>query len=286
MTEAARSASSGEDQIVTMITNLHPHRSRRLFTEFLPHGYVATALSKPTGIDAPGVLRAKILLGSLITFQDDLADHPKYYDMLALDYLYGQSPTLPLDPRSRLNVLTSEAITRELWSSMRGLRHFTFYEALMRFDLDQIAGANRFSGLQRQYSGLSNLTESKHFGPFNMGMVAAGTIDLMSLGPQQTPDFAMIREATYLGQRAGRISNVAETLQREASEGDLSNEALIATSRGHDQREYLAALAAERKKLIADIRRLGHEARAIDLDQYATGIETLHGLHLAYERDL
>ena len=130
----------------------------------------------------------------------------------------------------------------------------------------------------RIYIGLGNLPESIHFGAYNMGMVAAATIDLMVVGPLANDDLAAVRSAAQLGQRAGRISNVLATYERELAEGDLTNEMMIAERMGFGQQQYRERLEVEHNDIISRIRLLA-DRTSIDLEKYATGISDLHQLH-------
>ncbi len=268
--------------LVREIIACHPHRSLRLFSEFLPRGYRLTALRDVAGTPGEQLLRAKVLLGALITFQDDLADHPGHFDPEALDFIYGLTPTPPRGGASRERVRVAGAIAAAFWAALAALPHYERYARLLRFDFDQFCSANRYGVLLRLHDGLGNVAESRHFGPFNMGMVAAGTIDLMALGPLAPADLSAVREAVFLGQRAARISNVVTTLGRERAEGDLTNEALIAAARG-DGGAYLDDLGRERAALVAAIQRLADRCAAVDLRRYGRAIEALHGLHLEFE---
>jgi hypothetical protein len=279
------SAGAGDSELLVTLRRLQPHRSPRLFRDFLPRGYALTALG-PSGAAGEAVLRAKVLLGSLITFHDDLADHPQCYDAEALAFLYGQTRQLPRAPLSRRRIAAAQRLERAMEAALADLEFYEDYAELLRFDLDQIFAANRYSALQRRYDGLGNLAEVRHFGPFNMGMIAAGTIDLMQLGTLRARDLAAVREATYLGQRAGRISNVVTTLERERREGDLTNEVFVAVAGGYDGGGYLTVLTAERRQLVAQIAALAPRTAAVDLKRYAAGVEALHHLHVAFGTEI
>lgn len=269
--------------VVARIIEQHPHRSERLFTEFLPRGYRLTALRRHHGELDELLLTAKVLLGSLITFHDDLADHPTHFDPTTLDYLYGVSTTRPTSDLGIQRLTIAQSLGDEFGDAVRQLPHHRLYARLLCFDLDQFYSANRYSALLRVLPGLANVTESRHFGAFNMGMIAAATLDLMAIGPIAPQELAAIRETVFLGQRAARISNVITTLAREQDEGDLSNEALIGAASGCDVATYVEDLESEHAQHVLTIQRMAVRCRAVDLGRYGRAIQALHDLHREFD---
>jgi hypothetical protein len=270
--------STGSTTFAAAITAFHPHRNLRLFNEFLPKGYSMISMIVGESQSAHDALQAKIMLGSLITFEDDLADHPNFFDFHALKAIYDgdNSNVASLSESVRL----ARKMRTALWSSLHLLPNFDHFEELMRFDLQQFTSANQYSALTRVYRGMENITESKHFSSFNMGVVLAATIDLMAMPLITGTDLAAVREAAYLAQRAGRISNIITTLDREKREGDFTNEVIVAQADVADEHTYLRQIECERQAMIAKIRTIAHRTDKVDLDDYADGIERLHKLHL------
>jgi hypothetical protein len=110
-----------------------------------------------------------------------------------------------------------------------------------------------------------------------MGIVAAGTIDLMASPGMDIEELGICREAFLLGQRLGRTSNIIFTLQREVLEGDSTNEILIAANtRKADQNNYQGQLLREFTIHLEEIRR--QQFRSFSSEQYAEGFVTLHQL--------
>ena len=78
-----------------------------------------------------------------------------------------------------------------------------------------------------RYPFIRNLSESRSLGPYNMGMVAAGMIDVIGSHKFPLCELGSLREGLVMGQRLGRIANLLSTFHREISEDDKTNEILL-----------------------------------------------------------
>jgi hypothetical protein len=267
------------------IIRMHPHRSSRLFEKFLPTGYALTSLVSSNSAYYEAALSAKLSLASVITFEDDLADHPKFFNPTALSKIYAQPDVqikLDLNAQARLALDLREGF----WEAVSKLPAYRQYHDLIRFDLDQFTMSNRYSSLLRSFPGLANLAEARHFGPFNMGMVIAATIDLACLDPLPFEEFRAVRQASLLGQRVGRISNILATYDREKAEGDLSNELHIAEQSDDFAVNYSQNLNDEKDRLIDEIVSLRRKCVVVDLGSYASGLIGLHRLHFEMKKHI
>jgi hypothetical protein len=236
------------------------NRDRRLFTEFLVHGHQQTTLSSVPQSLREEVVFAKVCLGMLITLYDDLADNPVFYNPGLLKLIYrlnlGEVPLPPADlslHEKRIYQLARELFL-QLETSLRCFIHYVPLKDILVFDIKQIFLANQYAELTTAHPFMRNLTESKAQGPYNMGMVAAGMIDLMASPGFEMENLGATREMLVQGQRLGRIGNLLFTFEREKKEGDVTNEILLHGDGGKSLRR-----------------------------EYALGIQNLYQLHEAME---
>lgn len=259
-------------------------RSEVLFRHFLPTGYKQTTLNSVAKDLFSDVIHAKIHLGMIITLFDDFADHPKYRNSKLLSYLYQLNigSDRPAPSALKDDELKSYELARFLFLSLTEvLKTFPHYNTLLpalRFDIEQFYSCNRHSELMGLIPSIRNLTESRVLGPHNMGIVAAGTIDLMASPDMDLTELGSLREIFHLGQRLGRTSNLIFTLQRELREGDSTNEILISMqTRKSDQTKYQSQLLNEFTLHLQEIRSL--QTVSLNSDHYAEGFVKLHELH-------
>lgn len=261
-------------------------RDRRLFTEFLANGYRMTTLSTVSSKDLDDVIFAKICLGMIITLYDDLADNPQYYNPKLLKYLYqlnvGENyahyPVLVPDD------LAIYDLAYHLFANLEGtISNFSNYSSMVEilaFDIQQVFLANQYSELITANPTMRNMTESKQLGPYNMGMVAAGVIDLMASPFFDKEEMGQIREFLIKGQRLGRIGNLVSTFTREVNEGDVTNEMLLDPA---GPANYKNVLMKEFYAGLLDIKKLENEVKSIDLNSYVEGLLKLYHLHIDLE---
>lgn len=251
-----------------------------LFTKFLPEGYRQTSLSSVDQDLRQLVVLAKVHLGMIITLYDDLADHPRYRNPSLLRELYQLN--LGLDRRASALLTKSERqifelarfLFHDLAKVLADFPHARLLARVLQFDVEQFYIANRYSELITENPHARNLRELHALGPYNMGIVAAGTLDLMA-SPNFSPStLGQAREVFLLGQRLGRISNLIFTFSRELDEGDCTNEIAIASG---DSQSYCAQLMAEFQERAARI--CAFKMATFDVNAYANGFRRLYDLH-------
>jgi hypothetical protein len=123
----------------------------------------------------------------IITLYDDLADHPLYQNPLLLSKLY--SLNIGIDYQNEINLTSHDKnifelarfLFSELTKTLKIFTHFEAFKFILQFDIEQFYACNRYSSLIGIYPELQNLTESRILGPHNMGIIAAGMIDLMAV---------------------------------------------------------------------------------------------------------
>lgn len=269
-------------QKLDSMQRISPHRNSRLFSEFLPEGYRLTTIDSVT--DKDEVIRLKILLGTLITLFDDFADVPERFNPRLLEWLY-QIPFKPvkvhpsfLSYEERESIQLCEDLCRELFEGMEELLNYRTLIKIFEFDLKQFFLANQYCELVTSLPDLSNRSENRLYLHHNMGIVMAGMIDLMSLEEFHTSDLGKARSLFLLGQRAGRISNVLTTLDREKNDGDLTNEILsdrlmMSQQLPIEHLELEISQTLEAMKTFINI-------QSFSATKYREGIKNLHHLHL------
>lgn len=279
-----KSASLNEEieELVIRYETVSQVRDRRLFTDFLVNGYRMTTLNSVSSKDLDKVIFAKVCLGMIITLYDDLADNPQYYNPKLLKFLYllniGEVQEAPAMNSSDLAIYElAQYLFLNLEASIKKFSNYTSYADILNFDIQHVFLANRYSELITGNPTLRNMTESKILGPYNMGMVAAGMIDLMASPTFDELELGDIREALIRGQRLGRIGNLVSTYQREISEGDITNEILIDPT-GPDS--YKTALLKEFHEGLLEIKGLQKKVTSIDLNSYIDGLQALYHLHI------
>lgn len=274
------------EKLVLKYETVSQIRDRRLFTNFLVNGYKMTTLSSVSSKKLDDVVFAKVCLGMIITLYDDLADNPQYYNPKLLRSLYllnvGEStshkPTLTQDDLAIYGL--AQYLFLNLETSIKSFAHYSTLVEVLAFDIQHVFLANRYSELITANPSMRNMMESKTLGPYNMGMVAAGIIDLMASPFFDGSEMGQIREFLIKGQRLGRIGNLVSTYQREVKEGDITNEILI-DSNGPDN--YKNVLMKEFYEGLLEIKKLEGDVASIDLNSYVEGLLKLYHLHIDLE---
>jgi len=249
-------------------------RSQRLFCEFLPKGYALTTIDTVESRDA--VVELKIILGTLITLYDDYADRPDRLNPRLLQLLYRvpfervnyNEAYLTSDEKMALDL--GKSLFNKLLSGMERLRNYHLLFELFCFDLKQFFLANHYSELLTQNKYLPNERENRLYLHHNMGIVMAGMIDLMNVSKFCVTDLGHARSLFLMGQRAGRISNVLTTLERELAEDDRTNELLV-SGNPSDLEMELDSLFQEMSNL--------KNIKSFSASEYSKGIKSLHDLH-------
>jgi len=271
-------------------------RSERLFLEFLPTGYHKTTLSSVNKEYLSKTVYAKVHLGMLITLYDDFADNPNYSNPELLEVLYK----IPFEKQNRdcgvfykheeSAIILAGYLVSSLYDILKSLPNYDTFIKIFKFDLMQFFQANRYSQLLTEYPYLMNGYENKHIIHHNMGMIAAGMIDLMASGLVDIKEMGAIRGVLNYGQRIGRICNVLNTVDREIEEGDVTNELInMASYKDYKKNEFSlrnidltipkALLSNERDKLYSELEKTIPTISTFDVSKYIDGLHHLQTLH-------
>lgn len=262
-------------------------RDRRLFEIFIFEGFqfVTLDIVEPEFYD--DALLAKLCLATFIVLCDDLADNPKCRDTKLLAALYELNvdkpkvaPPMFTDEGQHERYRLGSQLVQKLLASTRRLPRGELLLPVLAFDVQQFYQANRYAELLSSVPGMASLDEVRSLGPHNMGMVAAGTIDLMAARWPDLSQLGPCREVFLLGQRAGRICNVLATYEREIAEGDVTNEIVIG-ARGVSASEYRRRLMDEFERLLQEIVTNERKVTAFDVQEYARGLHRLYELHIS-----
>lgn len=277
------SFSEALDKLVRTYMASSSIRPEILFRHFLPTGYRATTLSSVANEFHDWVLLAKVHLGMIVTLYDDFADNPERRNSRLLQELYklnvdqDRSAPVHLSEEEQAVFELGRYLFSELTLLLKDLPHFDLLVGALRFDIEQFYSCNKYSELMSSLPVICNLEESRVLGAHNMGIVAAGTIDLMASPHLHASEIGKVREVLHLGQRMGRISNLVFTFNREISEGDATNEISISDN----PESYRKSLLNEFTMKAAEIR--SRVLKTFSTEKYADGLEELHGLHAALE---
>lgn len=279
-----------QNRFERLIENYQQHsnlRDQRLFSIFLMRGYDMTTLSSVAPEYREEALFAKMQLGMLITLMDDFADNPKFRDEKKLKQIYEliDNKNFTQNFKERGTKL-AQFLSQGLFLSIRSLPNGHLLEKVFEFDLRQIVLANQYSEVITDFPGVANLIESVQYGPYNMGIVAAGMIDLIASKKFNKHSLGPSREIFLIGQRMGRIANVLTTFDREISEGDLTNEISIYLRNKIGGRkslkQYKLSLQIEFEDLTKKIKSYDQLVE-FDVHQYAKGLENFLALHRRLE---
>ena len=273
------------ENLATQYESLIPHRDRRLFTVFLLKGYRQTTLSSVRPSLLGDVVYAKVCLGMLITLFDDLADNPALANPDLLKHLYQlnidknvEAPLLNKHDTAIYDLAVH--LLNELNESIKSFPHYQKLKNILAFDLQQFYLANQYAEIVTQNSQVRNLLETKVHGAYNMGIVAAGTIDLMASDDFDFNDLGHARESFIIGQRVGRIGNIIHTFTREQNENDITNEMLL-DPKGVEN--YRAQLLQELENGFLHLSEKSKQLQSLQLDSYTQGLRQLYQLHMSME---
>ncbi|MCA9509042.1 MAG: hypothetical protein KC505_11525 [Myxococcales bacterium] len=276
------------DMLIDHYVSVIDNRPKALFSRFLVKGYTYTTLDTVNESYFKSALKAKILLGMLITLLDDMADNPHYFNPSLLKILYKVGGPCQCgyqevqSEKEKQIIELTQLLIKNIQNILHGLPNWQACQEIFLFDVWQIYLANRYSELMTAFPSIRNMTEAKIYGPFNMGMVAAGMIDLMALNKFNEKELGVCREIFLIGQRLGRIGNLIATFEREKKECDGTNEmALYLEKFPHTQHKYLSTLKKEHHKGIKKIKKKKALLRSFNTKRYSRGLEKLFKLHLS-----
>lgn len=273
------------ENLATTYGAIIPHRDRRLFTVFLLKGYHQTTLNSVQSDLLGAVVYAKVCLGMFITLYDDLADNPALLNPELLKKLYRLNfeQSLPYPELTAKDAAIYDLallLLNEIESTIKTFPNYQQLKQILAFDLSQFYLANQYSELVTIHPEMRNLKETTVHGAYNMGIVAAGIIDLMASPGFNFKELGLLRESFILGQRIGRIGNIIHTFQREQNEKDLTSEMLLATE---GVEFYKKTLIQELETGLMDLRKKSDSLSSISLNSYIEGLRQLYTLHLNME---
>lgn len=264
-------------ELAERVASITPTRKVGLFSEFLPRGYRMTTLSGVDGRHLEDLILAKVRIGTLITIYDDLADNPACRNGELLQRLYR----IPFENSRNESPCRTESAVRSLFDEVLvTLRQFPNHELLasvFAFDLAQVYNANRYSELLTDLSPLASTVENRAYSPHNMGIVLAGTMDLMASPGLIREELGSIRTLLHQSQVLARLMNVMCTEDRERAEEDVTGE-LYARHLDGDESPRMA-LAQEIQDLYSTLEKRAAGIRSLDGMAYVSGLRKLHGLH-------
>lgn len=281
---------------------LHKHRKEALFTQFLPQGYSLVTLDCVPENSRDEVIFVKSLLGMHITLYDDLADNPELTNLALLTELYKIPFETQLlrssnnsDYEQRL-VNFARHITQEMTAILETLPHYEALKDVFEFDFKQFYNANQYYSLAFKNTYLLNSWEIKFIGPFNMGMIIAGTIDIMASPTFAMTDLGATRILLSLAQRFGHICNTITTLEREIHEHTYTNEAVIISREqgvlseqdlNDEKYQFIVdtisparnQLITEQQKILSDLSRCAQSIKSWNAHRYVINLTRLQTLH-------
>jgi hypothetical protein len=277
-------------ELISTYREVSSIRNVELFSKFLFDGYKMTTLNCVDSVHFNNVIFAKMHLGMLITLYDDLADNPKFQDNELLKILY-MLPFAKEDFKNDLSIdqlriyNLSKILISGLEKSIKTLPNYKRLNEFFLFDLEQVFSANKYSSLIANMPQGASSYESIRYGSFNMGIVAAGMIDLMGSSTIVLSELGTSRSAFHHAQRMGRISNLLATLDRELEEDDVTNELFIQMYLSYDSCRFDRKSSEE--KVMKEFNSLSinlvkHKSAItfFSVEEYNEGIKSLHDFHL------
>ena len=152
--------------------------------------------------------------------------------------------------------------------------------SIFNFDLNMIYLSNNFFELVSDKKNIRNIYEIKLYGHYNMGILAAGMIDLMGIKNINYEELGKCREVFIIAQRISKIANIIATFPREQNEGDITNEIMF-LSNINKINLYVNKLEKEFLNGIKKIKKSKNKIKNFNVLQYANGIEELFNLHMS-----
>ena len=277
-------------------------RHTALFTDFLPRGYLQTTLSSTPQAFVEELIIAKVHLGILITLCDDFADNPKFFNLplvKALSYVpfFENLIDYHVFNQQEISCINlAKKLAHQFLERIKKLPHYHQLKNLLVFDLQQFYNCNYYCALLTNYPELSNLTEFRSYAPYNMGIIIIGMCDLMASPAFDLKELSTAREFFYLAQRFGNICNALNTLEREITENDMTNEIVLMglkekiIDRTHltnsDPKEIITKLKPcstnliqERNRLLTSLHVIAPTLTSFSAPSYIQGLQQLQTLH-------
>lgn len=255
------------------------------------------------------VVATKTIVTMLVSLYDDLLEKRgdrATFERAALvpfhDHVPVEAPGV-----DREYVETIEQVWATVDARIRNAPNHDQHRRLFEYDFKQILNAIEYTALLNDTPELANLKELHVHESYNMSMFVYADIDLMySTGFDRT-DLGSVRNAVWHGQQMARIGNWLTTWERELREADYSSGVVVrAVENGAVRPDTLRSAGddpggASPSDVAAQIRETGSEqyllerwlrergrlrefderVDSVDIDQYASGLETVLKYHLA-----
>jgi hypothetical protein len=278
------------------------NRNSQLFTRFLPCGYEFVTLSSVDDNHKQELIIAKCHVGIFITLLDDYADNPSMAnpellkELHKIPYYTDSLDTSNLTEHENNIVQLAFFIANEFIQRMRLLPAYEKYKNIFEFDLMQFINCNKYFSLATHHPDIINKYEISQWGPFNMGMVIIGMLDIMASPNFVITELGTVREIFYLAQRFGHICNTLTTFSRELIEHDYANEIIVTgLSNNIINKNDIKTLSADelikklqvntnllvnqRLDILTQLNCLAEKTSSFDVKEYITGLNRLQLLH-------
>jgi transketolase C-terminal domain/subunit len=226
------------------------------------HGVELTTLPCVAPALRAHVCDTKVLSIVLCVLLDDVADqHGKSQLLETLLGLtsWGEKCSLAgLNDVERRHAELTRALWEEYLARIATYPCFDAYDRILRFDLEQVFNALRYSHLVNSTPSMLNLVEHDLYMPHNMMMVSFATLDLMCSPGFDQSELGALREVMRHTESMGRIGNLLSTWRRELADRDFTSgvfaRAIIEQDLTLDELEHADAATIEHR-----IRSRGHE---------------------------
>lgn len=181
------------------------------------------------------------------------------------------------------------------------------FEDIIRFDLNQVLTAMKYSYLANQTVDFVTESELRTYDAHNMMFYGFANIDLVHSPTFDSSELSTLRNVIERAQRMARIGNWITTWEREISDGDVSSgivvyalehdiisaediralqtdtreddvETVVETICDHDVEDVFLTEWTEH---LAEARALEPKIDSVDIGAYLDGVETIMEYHLA-----
>jgi hypothetical protein len=200
----------------------------RFLWQWCLKGVRMTTLSSVDAEFHDHVVETKMLGILFCTLIDDIADREQDSEMLEMAIAASSDNWLTerlelWNGRRRAYLEMISGLWKELWSRCASYPRFRDFEALLKFDNEQVMVAMRYALLANQCPGLLNVVEHDLYQPNNMQMIFMATVDLCASRQFNQDELGTVREVFWHAQRMGRIGNMITTWEREVLDRDFTS---------------------------------------------------------------
>ena len=200
---------------------------------------------------------------------------PNSYDVWDL-LLYQILDTRSLNEDELDKLLFAKKLLDLINKNIEQLPKYQLYNEFFRLDLKQIFLANTYHMNLTLLPTGKNRIESRQYGHYNMGLIAAYMIDLMASEEDFSTYLGDLRQLFYLAQRHSRISNICYTYKREIAAEDCTNEL---PRQPAEQQRTLKLLRQEQSQILHKIRRTPIKSTKLNPKPIGDSLEQFDRLH-------